>query len=213
MDEPHEVGPEGRQQGRSSLFLAAVLKAGSEQVPVRVRNMSVSGAMIEAPVCPEIGTQVQLIRGSLIAFGEVAWSAGGQCGLRFASALSIKDWLAAPAKVEQQRVDKIVSLVKAGAIPVAFGDPTPKSGVAGTLEQDAAKELEDVVALLLDLEGDLASSSETLERHGAKLQSLDIAVQMIRATSNKLMGIPNAGASLEDLRAVCDATLGKRERK
>lgn len=212
-DDRMQTGPEGRDRPRSSMFLSAVLRTETEQVTVRIRNMSANGAMIEAPVCPSIGTQVQLIRGSLITFGEVVWSADGQCGLCFASELSVKDWLAAPSKIEQQRVDEIVSLVKAGAIPVAFGDPAPKLGASSMSGQDAASQLEDVVGLLLALEDDLASSSETLERHGGQLQNLDIAVQILRATANNLAGIPHGGASLEDLRTVCTEALGRRVRK
>lgn len=207
-----DMGVESRQQRRSSLFLAAVLRSETEQVPARVRNMSLKGAMVEAPICPPKGTKVQLIRGSLIAHGEVMWTEGGQCGLRFASDVSVKDWLAAPSKVEQQRVDEIVSLVKAGAIPAEFGGARPE-GSELQAEDRAVSELEQVVALLLSLEDDLAASNETLQRHAPMLQNLDIAVQMLRAIANKLAGTVHDGAALQDLRVVCAEALAKGLRR
>ena len=204
-----DMGVESRQQQRSSLFLAAVLRSETGQVRARVRNMSLHGAMVEAPICPPKGTKVQLIRGRLIAHGEVIWAESGQCGLRFASAVSVREWLAAPSKVEQDRVDEIVSLVKAGAIPAEFGGARLSGAEPGDNE-GAVSEIEHVVALLLDLEDDLAASNETLQRHAAKLQNLDIAVQMLRAITSQLNGAPHVGATLADLRIVCAEALARR---
>lgn len=52
------------------MFLAAVLRAGTEQTPVKVRNMSPNGAMVGAPVMPISGTNVDLMRGPLVARGN-----------------------------------------------------------------------------------------------------------------------------------------------
>ena len=58
-----------------------------------------------------------------------------------------------------------------------------------------------------DLEDDLASSDETLGRHGTKLQNLDIAMQMVRAVSGELTSgdgrQPLDIARLKDLRVTC----------
>lgn len=209
-----ETGPGARRQPRSSLFLAAVMRAGPEQVPVTVRNMSLNGALVDSPVAPPAGTEIQLIRGSLIASGSVAWSSAGRCGLRFRSEISIKDWLASPAKAEQQRVDEIVSLVKAGAIPIGFAEINRPKGHGGGTGTEVALGLEDALRLLEDLENDLASSKETLGRHGPKLQNLDIATQMIRAVLRELSaadGEVNPGtAALEDLRIVCAQALSDK---
>lgn len=204
MDADRPLGPD-RKQERSSLFLAAVLRSGSEQVPVKVRNMSLNGAMIETPVIPVIGSDVQLVRGSLSALGKVIWSSGERCGLRFDREIVIKQWLAPPSKVHQQRVDEIVSLVKAGAIPSTLSghDKVESSGGSELIDG-----LKDVVKLLEDLEDDLSSSQESLARHGPKLQNLDIAMQMIRSVVRELSGDEQAlGADLSDLRVVCEQAL------
>ena len=212
------VGPEenaashssdGRRQRRSSIFLAAVLRAGSEQAPVKIRNMSPNGAMIESPVTPPAGSKVDLMRGSLVARGTVVWSSANRCGLRFVSEVSVKDWLAAPTKVHQQRVDEIVALVKAGG-----RDLTPEPSVSRGVRcpEQLIDDLSAVVRLMQDLEDELASSNETLERHGLKLQNLDIAMQMVRAVANELASgngqEPLNIARLEDLRVACAQALG-----
>lgn len=205
-EDPLETGAGGRDQARSSLFIAAVMRSGSEQVPVKVRNMSLNGALIETPLAPSVGTEVQLIRGALVAIGTVMWSFENRCGLRFASDISIKQWLEAPSKAEQQRVDEIVSLVKAGAIPGAFSG-RHKAGSKKAYESQLVDSLNAVVKLLSHLEVDLCSSPETLERHGRSLQNLDIALQVINAVMSELSGDQGRGAYLDDLRLVCAQAL------
>jgi len=145
--------------------------------------MSPHGAMIEcAPAAaPAAGTQVELIRGRLRAEGTIAWSSSKRCGVRFASELSVKAWLAAPTRAEQQRVDDVVSMVKAGTVPdgrSAAAESTASAPPASA--QQLVDDLEVVCRLLGELEEDLASSEETLARHGPNLQNLDLAMQMLR---------------------------------
>lgn len=202
-----------RSQPRSSMFLAAVIRSGTEQAPVKVRNMSPNGAMVDTPLAPTRGTSVDLMRGPLIARATVMWSSGNRVGLRFASEVSVKEWLAPPTAVHQQRVDEIVALVKAGGLPQTN---SASANVAASREGRTQEQLVDDLAatmrLLGDLEDDLASSDETLTRHGMKLQNLDIAMQMLRAVSVELMPGSNERVSLaklEDLRVTCAKALGR----
>lgn len=203
-------GSSTRRQPRSSMFLAAVMRAGSEQAPVRVRNMSASGALIETPIAPSPGTEVDLRRGALVARGTVAWSAANRCGLHFSSKVSVQDWMAAPGKLGQQRVDEIVALVKSGGA----GPIKEATTEASRSHHQLTEDLGEVVKLMQDLENDLSSSSATLERHGMKLQHLDIAMQMLRAVAAELTpahGTSVSNAKLKDLRLACSQALGARE--
>lgn len=170
--------------------------------------MSLNGAMVETPVAPPPGTSVDLKRGSLVARGTVAWSAANRCGISFSSKVTIQDWLAAPEKVEQQRVDDIVALIKAGG-----GVPSAEDRTAGVPRTNGqlTVDLGEVVKLLQDLEDDLCSSDATLKLHGVKLQHLDIAMQMLRAVSIELApdkpGTPGGNAKLRDLRVACAQAL------
>lgn len=193
------------------------MQAGAEQAPVKVRNLSSTGALIETPIAPVEGTTVHLLRGPLIAEGTVIWSSSKRCGLRFSSEVSLKDWLAAPAAVHQQRVDEMVALAKAGQLS---GPPelavSQDVARAARLQADVQGDLEAVIALLQDLENDVASSSETVARHGMKLQNLDLAMQMLRAMSAETAPdstrVSVSSAKLKDLRVACATALGPNEK-
>ena len=212
-DELPPTGPDARGEPRSSMFVAAVLRTGREQAPVKIRNMSPNGAMIESPLTPPPGTKVQLIRGVLLAQGTITWSSNSRCGVRFASELSVKEWLAAPTRAEQQRVDQIVSVVKTGALAASGADTGGSEASRSSMSPERLRDdLGAVDRLLQDLEDDLASCDQTLARHGMKLQNLDIAMQMIRAIAQELSsgngGSPSSLARLEDLRIACSQALG-----
>ena len=202
-----------RMQPRSSMFLAAVMRAGMEQAPVKVRNMSPNGAMVDTSLAPTRGTSVDLMRGPLIARGTVIWSSGNRVGLRFSSDVSVKEWLAPPTAVHQQRVDEIVALVKAGGLPQ--GDPASADRAASQEARKHEQLVDDLAAtmrLLSDLEVDLASCDETLARHAMKLQNLDIAMQMLQAVAAELTPGSDERVSLAklgDLRVTCAKALGR----
>ena len=173
-----------RSQLRSSLFLAAMLRSGTEISPVRVRNMSVNGAMIEAPAAPPTGTTVDLLRGPLAARGTVVWSSDSGFGVRFSSLVTVKDRLAAPpTRAQQQQVDDLVALVKAGGADLLGDDD---DAVEHRSNELLADDLSSVVRLLQVLEEDLSHSPETLERHATALQNLDMAMQIVRAVAGRL---------------------------
>lgn len=175
MHEPRD-SEQQRSSPRSSIFLSAILRAGSQQSPVRIRNMSLTGAMIDTPLTPPQGTDVLLVRASLIVRGTVAWSSGKQCGLRFSSEVAVKDWMAAPERLDQARVDEAVRAIKSGS---ALSPEARRLATRGS-QPDSRSALNEVLSLLQELEDDLSSSSETVSRHAAKLQNLDLAMQLLR---------------------------------
>lgn len=188
-----------RRETRTSMFLAAVLRSGTEQVPVKVRNMSPNGALFDTSLALTVGAKVVLMRGALQAQGAVIWNSEGRCGIRFSSRVPVTEWLATHTKTQQQRVDDIVALVKsAGSTPPPHHLCPPEDRSPEVL----AHELEMVIGLMQDMEDDLTTCGETLERHGMKLQNLDIAMQMLRAIAGDLvpaaLGSPARVAMLRD---------------
>lgn len=87
------LAPDIRDSARRNMLLSALLRRGSDQAPVQIRNMSALGALIDSPVVPEPNSKVELIRGSYVAQGRVVWSEAKRCGIRFTSELSVNDWL------------------------------------------------------------------------------------------------------------------------
>lgn len=180
---------DARGSTRASLYLAAALYCDGSSSPVKIRNISSTGALVEGAVIPSIGTLVQLVRGGLIVHGLVAWSVDGRCGLKFSGCVDVQQWRAAPNNSEQQRVDEVVRLVRAGAVPLAVPQPSQlrphESCEPGeTLSGDLRRASE----LLDNLGGALASDVDIVTRHGPALQNLDIAMQVIAAVEAVIAG-------------------------
>ncbi len=199
------------------MFIAATLYWEQHRNPVKVRNMSLTGALVESPVVPPTGTQVHLIRGSYSAEGRVVWADKNRCGLHMTNHLNVRDWLSPPTNSEQQRVDQIVALVKAGAVPIPAGSlggrPDRPEAPPSLTNDQLTYDLGLVSQLIEDLGDDLADAPETLMRHATKLQNLDIAMQMLAAICSELSAEEHGDgarmARIDDLRTSCDKALGK----
>lgn len=162
--------------------------------------------MIESQVIPAIGATIELARGSLVARGVVMWTSHQRCGLKFSYSVSVKDWLAAPSALEQQRVDQLVALVKAGSVPAMLRPELDSIDKGARPSDSLGGDLELALEIIQKLGEELAASDDTLARHGDKLQYLDIAMQMLRVVTRELK--PGSSgredvASLESLRTAC----------
>ena len=103
---------DSRESLRSNVFLAAVLASAGGSAPVRVRNISNRGALIDGDLLPKEGSEVELHRGRLTARGEIAWLAGGQCGLRFDEEIAVREWVQAVGHVGQDQVDRAIAALR-----------------------------------------------------------------------------------------------------
>lgn len=206
----HDRAAEERAAARASIYLAAALYCDGSSSPVKIRNMSTTGALVEGAVLPSAGALVQLVRGRLIVHGLVAWSAGSRCGIKFSGCVDVQQWRAAPANNEQQRVDETVRQLKAGAAPPqsSHSQPSPQLGnCAGT---ELSQDLQRALKLLERLSGTLAGDLEIVERHGPTLQNLDIAMQAIAAVDAIIAGRSDLeidGVKLLALRKSADQAL------
>ena len=107
--QPDRNEDESRSDPRSSVFLTAVLYTGSEQTPVRIRNLSAHGALLEGTNLPPEGISVQIRRGSLSAAGDIAWSRDQHCGLRFAAIIDVASWIERAGPAGQQKIDAAIA--------------------------------------------------------------------------------------------------------
>lgn len=98
-----------RLDSRNNIFVMAALYASGRSVtPVRVRNISRTGALIEAGALPTVGTKVRLSRASLSASGTVVWIEGSKCGVQFDASISVANWLPQGRRgIGQQFVDEL----------------------------------------------------------------------------------------------------------
>jgi hypothetical protein len=74
--------------------------------------MSAGGALVDGPNIPAAGARVQLVRGSLIAIGQVAWRDEDQAGIAFDAAVKTSLWIAKAGHAGQQRVDDVVAAIR-----------------------------------------------------------------------------------------------------
>jgi len=143
---------------------------------VRVRNISVRGALIDGPKLPPEGAVVDLRRGSLIAHGEIAWHTDDQCGVRFDADVDVDSWTMRVGHAAQQNVDHIVALVQrpAAASPVSLVPPV--SPVDATPEDSLAA----ISADLAETCDRLAARPDLVQAWAAELQKLDAIAQRLR---------------------------------
>lgn len=85
--------PGNRRSRRSNVLLAATLEIGGAVIPVKLRNLSEHGALIQGPKLPIEGSELVFCRNELRAHGRIAWVNGEHGGVAFSSPLSTQDVL------------------------------------------------------------------------------------------------------------------------
>lgn len=180
---------ETRAAARTNLFLAASLLSAGVAHPVRIRDLSAWGARVETAVVPEVGTEVRLVRGRLSIACHVSWSAEHFFGLRFASPVSVLEWMTHPVTHERRCTDDL-----------ALPDRGAAAGAAAArLEAEkaarAARDLGRVSRLLESLSEALAGDPQVVARHGVKLHSLGLAMQTLAALAETIQASARDGAA------------------
>jgi hypothetical protein len=208
-DQPGGSGALTVRAPRTNLLLAATIEAGALKAPVRIRNMSASGAMIEGAAFPEIGAPLILRRLEVGIGGTVIWRAAGRCGIRFDGQAVVADWVTGVRRspeMGQSRVDAVQAAIRAGqSVPTSIDPRTSTTGPIENLDQRLAEELAYVRRLLDGVGGDLSDDPIILQRHTRMLQSFDVACQILEHLQT-ILSSPDRGeavkaVTMQDLRA------------
>ncbi|MBS0480308.1 MAG: PilZ domain-containing protein [Proteobacteria bacterium] len=203
----------GRQDRapRKNLFMAAEIEADGVTLPVRIRNLSQGGAMIEGAVLPGEGAALILRRLQIELPATVVWRAAGRCGIRFGEPAFVEEWVAGRRSPErmfgrgQARVDTIQAAIRSGGI---IADDCPSTAGAAPDGRDLDRRLSEELAYvrrLLDVVGDeLSDDPIMLQRHAHTLQNFDLACQILGHVG-AILGAANrpnavAAVTLEELR-------------
>src|SRR5690242_16393713 len=88
-----EDGPSQRQSARKPVLLSATLEADGLRMPVRLRNLSEQGALVEGANLPGAGTRALFERGALRVGASIAWAGAGVAGVRFERLLDASEVL------------------------------------------------------------------------------------------------------------------------
>ena len=84
---------QNRRSRRSNVLLAATIEAFGQIIPVKLRNLSTEGALIEGKKLPRDGSAVVFHRNELSVQSHVAWVNGDQTGLAFTRPIAREDVL------------------------------------------------------------------------------------------------------------------------
>jgi hypothetical protein len=85
--------PNRRRADRLRLLLSARLLTTLDEYPVTLRDISITGAMVEAGRLPAQGVDVLLQRGEMEIFSEVVWVDGRRAGLEFETPLNLDEFV------------------------------------------------------------------------------------------------------------------------
>ena len=79
---------QNRKTRRSNVLMTASLELSGTSLPVKLRNLSAEGALVEGDKLPVEGASVLFRKGDLGVAGNVAWVNGRQAGINFVQKLN-----------------------------------------------------------------------------------------------------------------------------
>ena len=98
--------------------MAASIEAGGLTVPVKLRNLSTEGALIEGDQLPGVGSDVLFHKNELHLSGHVAWMAGRRAGVAFDAMLDPDAVMRhIPNPRPRAKLDFRRPRIKSGALP------------------------------------------------------------------------------------------------
>lgn len=197
---------------RKNLLLAATIEADGLKVPVRIRNLSEGGAMVDGSALPRPGTRLVLRRAEIEIGGRVIWLGQGRCGIAFdQSAVTVEEWVSGTKAATfdghrgQARVDAIQEAVRRGeSLPTEAPAPSVDPGLAD-LGERIVEEILHVRSLLDGLGEQLVEDPHVVAAHLEALQNLDRASQILDHLG-AILGADDPGAAaqgvtMQELRA------------
>ena len=191
---------------RTNLLLSASIETSAGEAPVRVRNLSEAGAMLEGADLPAPGERLLLRRTALAIAGTCMWREGTRCGVRFDRSISVQQWASsvrAAASIGQQRIDSIQATIRAGGhTPTVDQLVTPGRAV---VVNNVADEVAAAARLIRALSDRLADDMAVIAAHGDALQQLDPLAQTLDHLARVLTAADPGPAieaiGMDDLRA------------
>jgi hypothetical protein len=155
---------------RKNVMLAATIAWRAGSAPVRIRNLSELGAMIDGPALPDTGCALTLSRLALSTSATVIWKRGGRCGLSLGCPIVVDDWIAGASMARDG---------SAAGVPAEFSGPGPVTVQTRQVDRNIAAELGRVKAMLDTTCEQLTDDAGVLQRHERAMQTFDVAVMIL----------------------------------
>lgn len=165
-------------------MLAAALEFDGEQHAVFLRNLSVTGALVEGRTLPLAGDRVVLYRDQHRVPATVIWSEGNRCGLSFSAQVTLDAMIKRPkpgasSTPHQARIDAIQRALRENRPIPNFNETESVVGASA-----AGRRLGDEVGyaqrLIETVNDTLSSDAYVLGRYAVILQQIDEAEQLLR---------------------------------
>lgn len=77
------TSPQNRKTRRSHVLMSASLELSGSSLPVKLRNLSADGALVEGEQLPAEGSLILFRKGELSVTGRVAWAKTRHAGISF----------------------------------------------------------------------------------------------------------------------------------
>jgi hypothetical protein len=193
---------------RTALLLAATIDHTGRRHPVRIRNLSEGGALIEGSGLPAPGTPLVIRRHQHHVGATLVWRDGDRAGLRFDRRIVAVDWAGGlrprnGSAVGQAQVDAMQAAIRLGVSVTAPPATTPPP--LDDLDRRIAGEIEEIASLIGRIGDALADDAAMVERHAATLQQFDLVTQVLNHLAAVVAAEDRAAAvtaiGMADLRA------------
>ena len=173
-------GLHNRREERVDLLVQANMHALPGNSVVRLCNLSPVGALIEGQSLPSIGHEVELRRGALSAPGRIVWRGVDQAGISFFEQAEVADWF--PDSPPQASVDRAFQRIME---EFRERDATARRDMPAPLHKSliTIDDMDRVAASPDELGDALADNPQVVVQFAEKLQTLDIAAQLLRKLS------------------------------
>lgn len=170
---------DGRQLPRTNLFLAAVARWDETSAPVRLRDLSATGARLEGAMLPDLDKPVSLSRGELRCEGRVVWREQGRCGVKFSDPLHLHAWVPSRGEHAQEKVDRMIARVRFEQANGEEAAPPLAMGPAEPLPVRIAEELACTARLLEGLSDMLVADPLVVARHSPHLKDIGLSARVL----------------------------------
>jgi hypothetical protein len=162
-----------RSAERSNVFLSAALYTADRAFPVRIRNISTGGALLDGDNLPGEGSTVSLRRAHLAVDGRIAWQVHELRGVRFSAEIDVEEWVKLKGHAGQLRVDQVVAAVRTGQRQTELMSASP---VAAT----SIETIESISTALEQICERLSSSPSLTNEVAEELVRLDSIIHSLR---------------------------------
>ena len=164
---------------RVRVMMAAEVRASGLSAPVRIRNLSGSGALLEGDQLPEAGALIVLARNKLAADADVVWKRGARCGVRFRDRVVVDTWRGVEASAPSPHLRVVENEPQTASISAPDLLGHSDALIKGELNKRVGEELAYLQRLIEGIGNELVSNPLIVHRHGATLQQFDRATQIL----------------------------------